>query len=270
MTSTANVRRRPSSSSRRPIPSLWDDHERGQQVTSKLARLKQRGPARRRADGADRRRRRDGRAAGGRDRRRAPGRARDLGRRPRGRPREARAGGAPLGRLRRERRDRHGATPVPAAPSRRTGRRCCCGCTRGGPSARASTLEVDDIQHGEEAGIKSATFTVRGTNVYGLLSAERGVHRLVRISPFDSQKRRHTSFASLDVIPMLEAVRRGRHRDPARRPADRRLPLERPRRAGGEHDGLGRAHHAHPVRARGRLPERADASSRTRRSRCGS
>jgi peptide chain release factor 2 len=65
-------------------------------------------------------------------------------------------------------------------------------------------LEVDDIQHGEEAGIKSATFTVRGTNVYGLLSAERGVHRLVRISPFDSQKRRHTSFASLDVIPMLE------------------------------------------------------------------
>jgi peptide chain release factor 2 len=66
-------------------------------------------------------------------------------------------------------------------------------------------LEVDDLQHGEEAGIKSATFTVRGTNVYGLLSAERGVHRLVRISPFDSQKRRHTSFASLDVIPMLEA-----------------------------------------------------------------
>jgi peptide chain release factor 2 len=66
-------------------------------------------------------------------------------------------------------------------------------------------LEVDDIQHGDEAGIKSATFTVRGTNVYGLLSAERGVHRLVRISPFDSQKRRHTSFASLDVIPMLEA-----------------------------------------------------------------
>ena len=64
--------------------------------------------------------------------------------------------------------------------------------------------EIDDIQHGDEAGIKSATFTLRGTNVYGLLSAERGVHRLVRISPFDAQKRRHTSFASLDVIPMLE------------------------------------------------------------------
>jgi peptide chain release factor 2 len=64
--------------------------------------------------------------------------------------------------------------------------------------------EVDEIHPGEEAGIKSATVTVKGTNAYGLLSAERGVHRLVRISPFDSQKRRHTSFASLDVIPLLD------------------------------------------------------------------
>jgi peptide chain release factor 2 len=66
------------------------------------------------------------------------------------------------------------------------------------------SAEVDEIHHGEEAGIKSATLTVKGANAYGLLSAERGVHRLVRISPFDSQKRRHTSFASLDVIPLLE------------------------------------------------------------------
>jgi len=65
-------------------------------------------------------------------------------------------------------------------------------------------LEVDDVHYGEEAGIKSATFTLRGTNAYGLLSAERGVHRLVRISPFDAQKRRQTSFAALDVIPALE------------------------------------------------------------------
>jgi len=64
--------------------------------------------------------------------------------------------------------------------------------------------EVDEVHYGEEAGIKSATFTIRGTNAYGLLSTERGVHRLVRISPFDAQKRRHTSFASLDVIPALE------------------------------------------------------------------
>jgi peptide chain release factor 2 len=65
-------------------------------------------------------------------------------------------------------------------------------------------FELDEVHPGEEAGIKSATFTVHGPNAYGLLSAERGVHRLVRISPFDAQKRRHTSFAALDVIPLLE------------------------------------------------------------------
>jgi peptide chain release factor 2 len=65
-------------------------------------------------------------------------------------------------------------------------------------------VDIDEIHYGEEAGIKSATFTVHGHNAYGLLSAERGVHRLVRISPFDAQKRRHTSFASLDVIPALD------------------------------------------------------------------
>ena len=64
--------------------------------------------------------------------------------------------------------------------------------------------EVLDVQPGEEAGIKSATITVRGRFAYGLLSTERGVHRLVRISPFDSSARRHTSFASLDVIPEVE------------------------------------------------------------------
>jgi peptide chain release factor 2 len=67
-----------------------------------------------------------------------------------------------------------------------------------------SDAEIDEVHYGEEAGIKSATFTVHGTNTYGLLSAERGVHRLVRISPFDAQKRRHTSFASFDVIPALD------------------------------------------------------------------
>src|SRR5439155_891384 len=65
-------------------------------------------------------------------------------------------------------------------------------------------VEVEEVHYGDEAGIKSATFTVHGPNAYGLLSAERGVHRLVRISPFDAQKRRHTSFASLDVIPALD------------------------------------------------------------------
>ena len=64
--------------------------------------------------------------------------------------------------------------------------------------------EVDELRYGDEAGVSSATMTIHGPNAYGLLSAERGVHRLVRISPFDAQKRRHTSFASLDVIPLLE------------------------------------------------------------------
>ena len=60
-----------------------------------------------------------------------------------------------------------------------------------------------DIQTGEEVGIKSVTFLVSGENAYGYLNTERGVHRLVRISPFDSNKRRHTSFASVDVVPEI-------------------------------------------------------------------
>ena len=61
-----------------------------------------------------------------------------------------------------------------------------------------------DYLDGDEAGVKSATFQVSGENVYGYLRGEKGVHRLVRISPFDANARRHTSFASLDVAPMLE------------------------------------------------------------------
>jgi peptide chain release factor 2 len=64
-------------------------------------------------------------------------------------------------------------------------------------------IEVLDSQPGDEAGLKSVTFNVRGTYAYGYLKAERGVHRLVRISPFDSAKRRHTSFCALDVVAEL-------------------------------------------------------------------
>jgi peptide chain release factor 2 len=69
---------------------------------------------------------------------------------------------------------------------------------------RGFGFEVDDVSQGQEAGILSATFIVKGRYAYGLLSAEQGTHRLVRISPFDSQARRHTSFASLEVVPFLE------------------------------------------------------------------
>ena len=69
---------------------------------------------------------------------------------------------------------------------------------------RGFKVEMKEAAEGEEAGIKQATFVARGENAYGLFAAERGVHRLVRISPFDAQGRRHTAFAQLDVAPLVE------------------------------------------------------------------
>ncbi|MDT8435269.1 MAG: peptide chain release factor 2 [Gemmatimonadota bacterium] len=69
---------------------------------------------------------------------------------------------------------------------------------------RGWTVEILDLQPGEEAGFKSASLEVRGDNAYGYLRAENGVHRLVRISPFDAQGRRHTSFASVFVYPVVD------------------------------------------------------------------
>jgi peptide chain release factor 2 len=69
---------------------------------------------------------------------------------------------------------------------------------------RGFKTEMIDLQEGEEAGIKSATFDVKGDYAYGYLSSEVGVHRLVRISPFDAAKRRHTSFASVFVFPEID------------------------------------------------------------------
>jgi peptide chain release factor 2 len=70
--------------------------------------------------------------------------------------------------------------------------------------SRGWEMEVTDALPGETAGIKSATMLITGENAYGFAKAERGVHRLVRISPFDSNKRRHTSFASVDAIAEIE------------------------------------------------------------------
>jgi peptide chain release factor 2 len=69
---------------------------------------------------------------------------------------------------------------------------------------RSFETDLIEAQAGDEAGIKSATVIVKGRFAYGLLTSERGVHRLVRISPFDAQKRRHTSFASMDIVPLLD------------------------------------------------------------------
>jgi peptide chain release factor 2 len=69
---------------------------------------------------------------------------------------------------------------------------------------RGFAVELKEVSPGEEAGIKSATFLARGQNAYGLFSAEKGVHRLVRISPFDASARRHTSFALVEVSPLVD------------------------------------------------------------------
>jgi peptide chain release factor 2 len=69
---------------------------------------------------------------------------------------------------------------------------------------RGMKVELKEASAGEEAGIKSASFIARGENAYGLFSAEKGVHRLVRISPYDAQSRRHTAFAGVEVAPLVE------------------------------------------------------------------
>ncbi len=96
---------------------------------------------------------------------------------------------------------------------------------------RGFTVEVDEATEGQEAGLLSATFIVRGRFAYGLLATERGVHRLVRMSPFDSQKRRQTSFASLDVVPFLEDVAKEVDVDEK----DLRVDTYRSSGAGGQH-----------------------------------
>ena len=90
-------------------------------------------------------------------------------------------------------------------------------------------VEVLDWLAGDEAGIKSATFMARGPHAYGLLQAEKGVHRLVRISPFDASGRRHTSFASVDVLPDIPET------DIEIKPEDLRIDVFRSSGAGGQH-----------------------------------
>lgn len=91
-------------------------------------------------------------------------------------------------------------------------------------------VTVEEVTEGDEAGIKSATFTVTGDRAYGTLESERGVHRLVRISPFDANARRHTSFAGVDVVPDL-----GEQANIEIDDEDLRVDTYRSQGAGGQH-----------------------------------
>ncbi len=95
---------------------------------------------------------------------------------------------------------------------------------------RGLRAELLDTTPAEEAGMKSATLSVAGTNSFGLLRTERGTHRLVRISPFDFQKRRHTSFALVDVIPQVAT-----ETEVEIRPEDLKVDTYRATGAGGQH-----------------------------------
>ncbi|EJF00164.1 peptide chain release factor 2 [Liquorilactobacillus mali KCTC 3596 = DSM 20444] len=92
------------------------------------------------------------------------------------------------------------------------------------------SVEVLDYQAGDEAGIKSVSLMIKGTNAYGYLRSEKGVHRLVRISPFDAAGRRHTSFASINVMPEL-----GDDVEVELRPEDIKMEVFRASGAGGQH-----------------------------------
>ncbi len=91
-------------------------------------------------------------------------------------------------------------------------------------------VKVIDMLPGEEAGIKNITYLVQGQYAYGYLKAERGVHRLVRISPFDANKRRHTSFASVDVLPQIKE-----EKDFTIKPEELRIETFRASGRGGQH-----------------------------------
>jgi peptide chain release factor 2 len=95
---------------------------------------------------------------------------------------------------------------------------------------RGFDVELDEVQEGQEAGITSATFIVKGRYAFGMLSAERGVHRLIRISPFDANARRQTAFASFDCVPALEEAE-----EPEIDPNDLRVDTYRSSGAGGQH-----------------------------------
>ena len=95
---------------------------------------------------------------------------------------------------------------------------------------RGFAIEIDEVSPGTEAGLSSATFTIKGRYAFGLLASERGVHRLIRISPFDANARRQTAFASFDAVPALDETEA-----PEIDPSDLRIDTYRSSGAGGQH-----------------------------------
>ena len=123
-------------------------------------------------------------------------------------------------------------------------------------------VEYLEETEGEEAGIKSATIQVKGRNAYGWLKTENGVHRLVRISPFDSNARRHTSFASVNVYPVIDDRIKIDIKESDVRIDTMRA--ERRRRPARQQDRIGDPADAYPDQHRGVLPERPLAAPQPR------
>ena len=111
-----------------------------------------------------------------------------------------------------------------------TGAVCCIVCTSRWADKKGFTTEVLDFLDGDEAGLKSITLQVNGENAYGYLKSEKGVHRLVRISPFNAAGKRQTSFVSCDVMPDIEE-----DLDVEINPDDLRIDTYRSSGAGGQH-----------------------------------
>ncbi len=123
-------------------------------------------------------------------------------------------------------------------------------------------IEYLEETQGEEAGIKSATIQISGHNAYGWLKTEAGVHRLVRISPYDSNARRHTSFSSVAIFPVVDELDQDRHQGIRR--AYRHHALGRRRRSARQQDRIGGAADAYSDRRRGGVPGRPLAAQEPR------
>ena len=127
------------------------------------------------------------------------------------------------------------------------------GCTCDGPRTSHRPVQVMDMSHGEEAGLRSGTLEIGGDYASGYLSAERGVHRLVRLSPFDPNHLRHTSFASVEVIPAAEEESEAQVRSDEVKMDF--FKVQRAGRAERTESGIGSAVDPHSDRHRDFLPE---------------